>query len=418
MANSQTEKKMTTKTTSTKRSAKSTKDSKEESAPVDKTVTEQTSTVTTQTAKGSKSSKNAKAVAAVPAAVETQPAVESVPAKSTKASKAASKATAAVSAPVSVPAPASAPAKKGKVAKGKETAASQPADAVQNTTIKAPDNIKVAKKAAKNAAADQQQGEDDQVPGKRYFKCIMIGVDGSAVSNGRYSGKKPKQAASKACTRLYDDMKKSGQAPEQIIFGMHECTRANKKKKKYFYVGKRIALEQPEEVTIKKNDGKEMVIQYHFNNDVRKLTDIDNCQEYGLLANYDAKRGENGEELVVEPVKKARGTKRGKVAGKGKKATGSGNGKKADGKKGAKKTKGSKKDAANNEQPAVEGESASAAKEEVVSAPAPVQTQAKVVKGKKQSAKTEKAEKKGSTKATKTAKVAKSAKPSTKIAKA
>jgi len=64
------------------------------------------------------------------------------------------------------------------------------------------------------------------------------------------------------------------------------------KKKKYFYNGRRVELDEPEEVEIRKIDpktGENMKILYYFNNDVKKLTDIENCPEYPLLYNYDVK---------------------------------------------------------------------------------------------------------------------------------
>jgi len=176
--------------------------------------------------------------------------------------------------------------------------------------VKAPKNLKV-KKASKKVRKGGHI-EEEEVAGKRYFKCIMINKEGVAISSGRYSGKKPKQAASKACTRLIDSYKNSDEEiPEKIVFGMHECTRASKKKKKYFYTGCRIQLEEPEEVEIKKIDpktGKNMVIRYNYNNDVRKLTDVDTCEEYPLLCNYDAKEGEEqeGGAKKVKVVKKGK----------------------------------------------------------------------------------------------------------------
>jgi hypothetical protein len=171
---------------------------------------------------------------------------------------------------------------------------------------------KKVKKIQKNSA------EEEEEPGKRYFKCIMINSEnGEAVCTGRYSGKKPKQAASKACTRLYESFKEEHEdqeLPTQIIFGMHECTRSSKKKKKYFYIGKRIKLDTPEEVEINKIDpktGKKMVIKYHYNNDVRKLTDIENCDEYGLLANYDEQKGgAKNIKVAKKQPKKGKGVKK------------------------------------------------------------------------------------------------------------
>ena len=154
-------------------------------------------------------------------------------------------------------------------------------DSVPNKVVKEKSTIKT--------ELDEGLGDDID---KRYFKCIMINANGEAISTGRYSGKKPKQAASKACTRLYEDQKELNNTPDKIIFGMHECTRASKKKKKYFYVGRRVKLAEPEEVHINKIDpktGKNMIIRYFYNNDVTKLTIDDKCTEYQILYNYDLK---------------------------------------------------------------------------------------------------------------------------------
>lgn len=170
------------------------------------------------------------------------------------------------------------------------------------TSVKAPKNLKVANKRSQKS--DNNNDEEEEEPGKRYFKCIMINDEGVAIATGRYSGKKPKQAASKACTRLYEEQKEAGNLPEKIIFGMHESTRASKKKKKYFYVGRRVELETPEEVEIDKidpNTNKKMIIKYYYNNDVRKLTNLEECKEYPLLFSYDAK--DNEEQIKVIPKK-------------------------------------------------------------------------------------------------------------------
>jgi len=127
---------------------------------------------------------------------------------------------------------------------------------------------------------------------------------------------------------LYEELKAAGgDIPEKIVFGMHESTRASKKKKKYFYVGCRVKLDTPEEVPIKKIDpktGKPMVIRYNYNNDVRKLTDLE-CEEFPLLSTYDAKDDEEVDVAakkvkVVKKAKKAASSKaapkKAKVAGK------------------------------------------------------------------------------------------------------
>ncbi|VBB18373.1 hypothetical protein YASMINEVIRUS_836 [Yasminevirus sp. GU-2018] len=219
---------------------------------------------------------------------------------------------------------AKAPVAKATKASSKAPSKSAPKKAVAKTNVKAPKNLKVAKKGANQKGGNAEELEE---PGKRYFKCIMINSDDEVLATGRYSGKKPKQAASKACTKLFEDIIEEGrELPENIVFGMHECTRSSKRKKKYFYIGKRIQLEEPEEVEIKKIDpktGKNMKITYYFNNDVRKLTDIENCAEYPRLFNYDVKEGEEqvgGKVKVVKKAKKATKTAT-KTASKAKSAS-------------------------------------------------------------------------------------------------
>ena len=134
---------------------------------------------------------------------------------------------------------------------------------------------KAKKVVVKKKKVVKQKGghiEEEEVAGKRYFKCIMINENDEVLCSGRYSGKKPKQAASKACSRIYEHFKDIGQAiPESIIFGMHECTRTNKKKKKYFYTGKRIVLDHPEEVPIHQKDADKNYILDTDGNKMPKL---------------------------------------------------------------------------------------------------------------------------------------------------
>jgi len=228
----------------------------------------------------------------------------------------------------------------------------------QAPVVKAPKNMKV-KKAQKTATATTE-GQQGGAKPKRHFKCIMINEHGQAICAGRYSGKKPKQAGSKACTRIYEQIKERAfeafkakpenanmsmkdlkqkfagvkiEYPATIIFGMHECTRKNPKKKKYFYSGQRVRLEEPEEVPLKKIDpktGKNVVIKYNFNNNVKKLTkEQESSNEYKVLSNYD---------VVDEPEDQQEGGAEVKVAKKAtKRSTSKNASKRASSKKGSKK---------------------------------------------------------------------------------
>jgi len=145
---------------------------------------------------------------------------------------------------------------------------------------------------------------------KRNFKCIMINSEGGVECTGRYSGRKPKQAGNKACTRIFKNFNGTDQkVPEKVIFGMHECTRGSKHKKKYFYIGSRERLDTPLHIKINKIDpvtNNRMVISYNYNYFVKKLTDTE-CNEYGLLVNYDSIVDKVIEEhtakVTEEPVK-------------------------------------------------------------------------------------------------------------------
>jgi hypothetical protein len=183
----------------------------------------------------------------------------------------------------------------------------------------------VSKKNTKSVKK-QKKGDEDEKVGTRYFKCIMIDANGEAICGGRYCGKKPKQAGSKAYTRIYKSfIKRDEDVPEVVVFGMHECTRSSKRKKKYFYYGSRVELTNPEEVPIhlknekgeyildkkgnkkpKLNDDNEpMVIRYRFNNVVKKLADPVEHEEYDLLLNYDAKEDEQEGGDVKKTSKKS-----------------------------------------------------------------------------------------------------------------
>jgi hypothetical protein len=297
MVNSKTEKKATNGKTAIHQNDQVDHDDQvEQLDQVDNTQKPPKGSKASRAPRASKGAAPSKAPRASKPAKEAKDAKPAKPAKATKPAK---------------------PAKQDKPAKQAKVAKQDKPDKVSAPVVKAPKNLKVAKKTQKGGNAGDEHEEE---LGKRYFKCIMLNKEGVARCTGRYSGKKPKQAASKACTRLYEEYAEAhdgADLPEKIVFGMHECTRASKKKKKYFYTGRRIHLETPEEVVINKIDPKtqqNMVIKYYYNNDVRKLTDIENCQEYPLLANYDAKEDANEHEeqhagAKVKVVRKSAGQK-------------------------------------------------------------------------------------------------------------
>ena len=180
-------------------------------------------------------------------------------------------------APAAEPAPVEASKKaqpSKKVAK-KETKKATPKKAAKKATEKKSAKKATPKKAAKKTASKSGGKKEKKVEPKpaeaegeshgRYFK-VVIGEDGP---HGRFSGSKPKQAAAKALTSILRSREESGTSVEgQIKFSIVECTRGSRHKT-YNYIGERVELDKPMEITIGKGaDAK--VITYKYNNKVMK----------------------------------------------------------------------------------------------------------------------------------------------------
>jgi len=128
--------------------------------------------------------------------------------------------------------------------------------------VKKPTKVKNTRKTKHSKKEPKQVGGVNR---KRWFKILIN--DGK--NDGRYSGKKPKQAASKALTSILKKNGKSGEnTHEKIKFSIIECTRGSKHKV-YNYVGQRIKLKNPMPVSIGKGQ-EEKVINYQYNNRVMK----------------------------------------------------------------------------------------------------------------------------------------------------
>lgn len=120
------------------------------------------------------------------------------------------------------------------------------------------------KKTVNNKKVNQKGGNASTRP--RFFKLVL----GDETPTGRFSGKKPKQAANKALTTLLKARKEKGEGVEgELKFSIVECTRG-RKNKQYFYTGQRVELSKPTEVTIKKEDGTKDTITYNYTNKVYK----------------------------------------------------------------------------------------------------------------------------------------------------
>lgn len=132
------------------------------------------------------------------------------------------------------------------------------------------------------------EDDDDEDTVSRSFKAVYVGPDGTPVLTGRYRGKKPMQAATKAFTGIFrtyagEDVK----LKKNFKFGIVESTRGSKHKR-YWYIGNREKLDEVIEVPVTKKDGTEDVIKYRHSNKVKRIPDEEH--DPTLLAVLDKKR--------------------------------------------------------------------------------------------------------------------------------
>ena len=193
--------------------------------------------------------------------------------------------------------------------------------------VPAPEPVQETKKGSKKSSKKAKEPEPEPEPepvqegeqegeqvkaGHRFFRCVFKNTDGEIVHAGRYSGKKPKQAARKALTGIVK--KNQLEVGERVIFLIQECTRGSKKKK-YSYVGAQVNLPEPISVTIRKKDGQKSEIVYTKDNEVKKIS----LSECGDL--LDVVMEEDGPEVAPvrlqrKPAKKAGSKKPAKKATK------------------------------------------------------------------------------------------------------
>jgi hypothetical protein len=126
---------------------------------------------------------------------------------------------------------------------------------------------------AGGAGGDDVEAEEEVLGSKlRYFKLLY-----NDNIQGRYSGKKPKQAANKAFSSIIKTLKEGNQQDGgvnlDINFTIKECTR-NSKHKDYKYIGKRQALDNPVKVEIANADGTVKQIEYKFFNKLQKAPKV------------------------------------------------------------------------------------------------------------------------------------------------
>jgi hypothetical protein len=141
---------------------------------------------------------------------------------------------------------------------------------VAEPVVKATKKVqKVQKEQKVNVEEAQEEKQmDDKL---RYFKLYY-----NDNICGRYSGKKPKQAANKAFSSIIKDMRKTDNKEGvnvDITFTIKECTR-NSFHKEYKYVGKRLLLKSPVKVTIENGDGTSKDIVYKYHNELKKAPKV------------------------------------------------------------------------------------------------------------------------------------------------
>lgn len=160
-----------------------------------------------------------------------------------------------------------APTAPAKVQKAGAKTAKAVKKAVAEPVVKATKKVqKVVAEEAKEANEEKQM--DDKL---RYFKLYY-----NDNICGRYSGKKPKQAANKAFSSIIKDMRKTDNKEGvniDITFTIKECTR-NSFHKEYKYVGKRLLLKSPVKVTIENGDGTSKDIVYKYHNELKKAPKV------------------------------------------------------------------------------------------------------------------------------------------------
>lgn len=109
---------------------------------------------------------------------------------------------------------------------------------------------------------------ESEESGKRYFKMID---PKTMTSIGRYTGFTPKQAGSKAFSKIIRKIKQEGgKIPKTNVLYLRESTR-NSLKKLYAYSASRDKLKNPQEV-YRKNDstGDMKTVVYKYRNKLKK----------------------------------------------------------------------------------------------------------------------------------------------------
>ena len=211
-----------------------------------KNVKKVTTSATVEPAKDSKVN-NVAATPAVAPAAPVQAAVAAVqPAVTEQPKQAATKSTKAAKA-----------VKKG----GKRAVKKQKAEVVAAAPVAGSPATSAGDATA--TATDAEGGKKK----KRFFKCLYNGV-----TQGRYSGDKPKQAANKAFTNIVRHFD-GNPIGVPITFEIVECTRGHQRKCSK-YSGVRTELSKPLTIPINKDKPNSKQITYKYYNKIVKVKEV------------------------------------------------------------------------------------------------------------------------------------------------
>lgn len=162
-------------------------------------------------------------------------------------------------------------------------------------------------KPAKKVVVQTGGGLEEEDSRNRYFKVILAGGD----PQGRFSGTKPKQAATKALTSILRTKKSNEESTVgEFEFSIVECTRGSKHKT-YNYTGERVKLDNPMTVQIGggKDGGDKKTITYKYNNRVMKNKNVVVAVAVGDDANGEVKastkKSGGAKKAVVKADKKS-----------------------------------------------------------------------------------------------------------------
>lgn len=113
---------------------------------------------------------------------------------------------------------------------------------------------------------------------RRYFKAIYQ-QGNETIEYGRYRGRKPKQAASKALTAICKNLRNKGTDTDnlKINFSLVEQTRGSEKKR-YDYTGEKTLFDPPVVVKIRTPHGiKE--IKYRYKSVIERANHVKSEEE-------------------------------------------------------------------------------------------------------------------------------------------